>query len=160
MKEPLDFSTIDKSRRLRFHALLGAWQQCGGSIDILPTSVLERADALDRSLTVKLAPDGRMSIVECGPGFTLYGPGWHDTAVGRAFENQPDQRYASWVQDDYRRSIASGAPQFDFVDATVMVAPNRSRRLVYERLVLPWSGKAGERLASSFSVIRSTPPAT
>lgn len=157
-KESLDFSTIDQSRRLRFHVLLGAWRECGGFIETLPTSALARADALDRSLTVKLATDGRMSIAECGPGFTLYGPGWHDTAVGRPFDDQPDQRYASWVQSDYRRAVASFEPQFDFVDATV-VAPDRTRRLVYERLVLPWCGKGGERLASSFSVIRSSPSA-
>ncbi len=158
-KEPLDFSAIDRSRRMRFHALLGAWRQCSGSIETLPTALLERADVADRSLTVKLIPDGRMSIVESGPGFSLYGPSWHDTAVGRTLDEQPDQRYAAWIQDDYRRAIASGAPQFDYVDATVTVAPNRKRRLVYERLVLPWRGKAGERLASSFSVIRPTPSA-
>src|SRR5271168_5329109 len=51
-KERLDFATIDRSSRLRFHALLGAWRQCGGSIETLPTSVLEQSDALDRSMTV------------------------------------------------------------------------------------------------------------
>jgi hypothetical protein len=156
-KESLDFSMIDRSRRMRFDALLGAWKQCGGSIASLPTALFEQADVTDRSLTVKLIPDGRMSIVESGPGFSLYGSSWHEKAVGRMLDDQPDQRYAAWIQDDYLRAIASFAPQFDYIDATVAIAPNRRRRLVYERLVLPWRGEGGERLASSFSVLRAAP---
>jgi hypothetical protein len=159
-KEPLDFSAIDRSRRLRFHTLLGAWRQCGGAIETLPTALLQRADAADRSVTVKLVPDGRMAIVEYGPGFSLYGASWHENALGRTLDDQPDRRYGAWLQDDYRRAIDSFTPQFDYVDVTVAVTPDRKRRLVYERLVLPWRGKAGERLVSGFSVMRTTPSAS
>jgi len=150
VRQPLALSTIDHRKRLRFDKLLAAWRHCAGSIATLPTSLLEKADALDRSITVKLGASGRMSIVERGSGFGFYGPGWHSTAVGRPFDDQPDQKYAAWLRDDYLESIASATPRFDLVDATIAVAPNLRRRVVYERLILPWRAGGGDRLASGF----------
>jgi hypothetical protein len=157
VRQPLAMSTIDDNKRLRFHKLLAAWRNCSGSIAALPTSLLEKADALDRSITVKVGTDGGMSIVEHGSGFGFYGPGWHNTAVGRPFDDQPDQKYAAWLRDDYFEAVATGTPRFDMIDATIAVAPNLRRRVVYERLLLPWRSGRENRLASGFSIIRSTP---
>jgi len=156
-RRPLALSTIEGDKRLRFHKLLSAWRECEGSIAALPTSLLEKADALDRSITVKLGSSGRMSIVERGSGFGFYGLGWHSDAIGRPFEEQPDQNYAAWLRDDYLESIGTAAPRFDWVDATIAAAPDLRRRVVYERLILPWRTGSGDRLASGFSIIRSAP---
>jgi hypothetical protein len=128
---------IDDQRRSRFRALLGAWRQCDGRVDALPLPVLEQVGALDRSITVRLAGNGRMAIVARGAGFNFYGPGYDATAVGRIFDDQPDRRYAAWLRDTYMHAILSDEPQFDLVDATVDVAPGSRRHFTYERLILP-----------------------
>jgi hypothetical protein len=144
---------IEDAGRSRFHALLSAWRQCGGVVEALPVPVLKQVGALDRSITVRLAGNGRMAIVARGAGFDFYGPSYDARAVGRIFDDQPDRRYGEWLRDTYMHAILSDEPQFDLVDATIDVAPDRCRHFVYERLILPWRDGNGGRLASGFTVL-------
>lgn len=156
-KTPLDLATIEPTRRLRFHTLLNAWRECSGVVETLPAEILERADVVDRSVTIRLADDGRLWTLAVGVGLSVYGPRWNETAVGRPFDDQPDRRYAAWVHTDYLQAMVSSQPVFHFIDATVASEPNQRRRFVYERLILPWRTKGGDVLASSFSIRRPAP---
>src|SRR3546814_15271814 len=58
--------------------------------------------------------------------------------IGRPLEDQPDREYGAWIVPQYRSVVDTGQPRLDVVDATVKKPTGGTRKISYERLLLPW----------------------
>jgi hypothetical protein len=62
-------------------------------------------------------------------------------------EDIPDKEYGHWVAEFHRLVAVSGQPRYDQVIAELRIAQEKGqpqRKLVYERLLLPWRASSGE----------------
>ncbi len=58
--------------------------------------------------------------------------------IGRPIEDQPDKDYANWIVPQYRSVMESCQPRLDVINAEVQKQTGGTRKIAYERLLLPW----------------------
>jgi len=98
----------------------------------------------------------RLLFEHRGRAFTFYQPCWNLLAMGRDVEDQPDRVYGAHTARCYREAFAEDAPRFEAVDALIRTPGREVRRSRFDRLILPWRTKSGERVATGVSLIRAS----
>ncbi|MGD9830658.1 MAG: hypothetical protein AB7U66_18205, partial [Hyphomicrobiaceae bacterium] len=136
-----------------FVPLIEHWRARSGHFE--RTSFLERlvGPLQDRYLMIRL--DGRserLSFEEVGGGFPLLDRSWLDNFTGVRVEDQPDYYYARWVAESYRHAAKMPIPTVHDIDALVRRPKLGTKRLRYQRLILPFTREDGSTLmlGSSF----------
>lgn len=89
--------------------------------------------------------DGRLTIVDVGPGFESYGKTWQEHARGLPVEEQPDYDYGRWTKGMFHGVQQTRQPRLDEVDATIRRPHRNDRvRVRYQRLILPFTSARHE----------------
>jgi hypothetical protein len=149
--KPRDPATLARDADNPLRILSLKWRTSFGNFD---TSVISLA--FSHGLMPLLAISG-FDRHDSSPVFRFLGEGhrWASRdyqMAGGKIEDTPDKEYGHWVAEFHRSVAISGKPRFDLVEAATQIAQETGkprRRLVYERLLLPWRGPAGDVLITS-----------
>jgi hypothetical protein len=140
------------------HILLERWRNFNTNITLqelvneLPPLLRDRAIILEAS-----GRNSRLVIRHVGRGFRIFDPRWVARAPGQDIEDQPDFRYGLWAALSYRKSLQSGLPTIDDVDAIVDNPYTQTRnRGRYRRLIVPIARPDGSKLLLGCSTLDST----
>jgi hypothetical protein len=66
-----------------------------------------------------------------------------------------DRAYGGWVAESYARALAEGRLRLETCDATFRTGEAASIRARYDRVLIPWTAKSGDRLILGISIRRS-----
>jgi hypothetical protein len=100
-------------------------------------------------LLVRAAPEGGLRLLRGGGELAFCGAACLAVAPGAVLEDQPDRRFAARLAATLRRALIAGEPLLQRVEATLRPAPDRTLRVVYRRLVLPWRLPGGGQAATA-----------
>jgi hypothetical protein len=100
-------------------------------------------------LLVRAAPEGALRLLRGGGELAFCGATCLAVPPGAALEDQPDRRFAARLAATLRRALIAGEPLLQRVEATLRPAPDRTLRVVYRRLVLPWRLPGGGQAATA-----------
>lgn len=129
------------------------WRMTGGEFREDIPEFLVRCDLLDRSVIAQEGDDGQIVCEYIGADLNMYGDrdtAWQFEIIGRPVADQPDRNYGLYVEQTFREALQRNVPAFDHVDAVIRGA-DQAHRSRYDRLVLPWRGKSGQRVVTTLS---------
>jgi hypothetical protein len=151
--EPQDPTALMRDAGNPLRLLTQKWRTSFGNFD---SSVIDLA--FSSNLLPLLAITG-FDKPDSDPVFRFIGEGhrwatrkYQITSIGEKVEDTPDKEFGHWAAEYHRAAAASGRPRYDLVTAGLQIAQEAGkpqRTLVYERLLLPWRGLAGEVLITS-----------
>ena len=137
--------------------LLAVWGLAGGRAPQSVIELLRSFSLLDRASVVRNPPDSdRLVFEHHGDAHSFYSPYRNLAAIGRDFEEQPDQEFAAAVAGAYRAALGAREPRFEAVDAAPRTPGREFRRSRYDRLILPWQAATGDRFVTSLWTLRTS----
>jgi hypothetical protein len=142
----------------RADPIVRLWQRTRGRLSDDLVYALRQANLLDRSVIARPnAAASRLIIEHFGCGFTgMMEPCKSLALVGRELgAGDYDQRYGAWVSETYARALSERRLHLASIDATFQVSADRSIRARYDRALIPWMDRSGERLILGISINRS-----
>lgn len=144
----------DAKRISALAELSARWQELSGPDRYRELEGLLRRAVGSRYVFVqKENSSGRLVFREFGDGLFDHIKPWRVGAVGQPIDQLPDRHYGRWVAESYVRTLASGRPHVDDVDAIVNW-PHRGRsRLRYKRLIVPLDLASDQQLLLGGSIV-------
>jgi hypothetical protein len=87
----------------------------------------------------------RLVIEHWGAKRDLFGSEWVRTAPHRDIEEQPNAGLARWCAGLIRSSLSHGEARLDCVEVEIQTEDGKLKGKRYDRLLLPFSGRDGEK---------------
>jgi hypothetical protein len=100
------------------------------------------------------ASSSRMLFEHFGAAITIMRPCDTLVLVGRDIEEMYDRDYGHWATASYRETMLTGKPRLESMCADIRTPSAGTIRARYDRLLLPWYSRSGDRLALCISLIR------
>ena len=108
--------------------------------------------------------DGRFTIVEvlggkdmiirhAGRGYEVYKPSYLNVAAGTRYEDDPDLSYGKWIAYTHFEAIRGGRPVVEQVDALIKVPRQTTKRVRYQRILMPFKTSTGRQYLATASIL-------
>ena len=110
------------------------------------------AISIPQEFSARIHPH-RAELFEIGDGYPLPAASLGRN-IGGSVHEQRDQAYGAWVTECLLAAVHEDEPRLEMVEATLCPPDGKPLRVRYERLLLPWSSRAG-RIVTSASVTRT-----
>ncbi len=143
-----DISSVFDDEDNIFRPLAQKWRASFGNFDssIIPLAL--RHQFLPRLAVIGVSPREAEPIFRfIGQAHSWIGQNYHLAGIGEKVAYQPDHEYGQWVSQFYKSVAATGQPRYDVVTALLHYENEQGRperRVVYERLLLPWKTPSAE----------------
>lgn len=158
--ESLALERVKEGRRLAFRKSLDAWVRARGRLT--NRQLNNENGKVDNNRTLlRVQPDGRLMSYAVSDLIRAYLPCQRMNMLGQEVENQPDRFYGESLALSYRDLWLDEEPPPRFQEVETVVdsaAEGKSIRVGYERLLLPWHSRGGDRWISSEPVLRFRHP--
>ena len=149
-QQPLSLARLEQDRRLAtLRQRYIQWCRAKARLaDVEAASLI----AIPQEFSIR-AHSGQAELFEIGEGFPLPSASLGRT-IGGFVHQQHDKAYGAWVSECLLAVAHEDEPCLEIVEATLCPPDRRALRIRYERLLLPWSSRAG-RVVTSASVTRT-----
>ena len=143
-----DLNDLFENEQNVFRPIAQKWRMSFANFDSTIISLAARHQLLPRLAIIGISPRVQDPVFRfIGHGHGWVGKNYHLLGVGERVSDQPDKEYGEWVSQFYKSVATTGQPHYDVVNAAVHreVEEGRpQRRVVYERLLLPWKTPSAE----------------
>jgi hypothetical protein len=126
--------------------LLHVWNDTAGQWTPERHADLSKAVPLNDTVVVR-SPRGTDRVVNnyWGANFNNLGLRWPGVAQGKDVEDHPFPQLGKWSAFQYRRTLAGREPYLQAVDLALSRAGSTILNISYNRLMLPWNDRSGDR---------------
>ncbi|WP_341915700.1 hypothetical protein [Ferrovibrio terrae] len=135
-------------------SLFEVWRFEGGQYSEPVRRYLQNSGLIDRTVVIEQRAE-ELYVNASGNGFTIYDNFQMKHVTGHRISDQPDRAYGAWVESSYRSCYESGIPALEDVDAIIEEPDHDPRRRRYQRMILPWQNKDGERILTGSSLLNA-----
>jgi hypothetical protein len=136
-----------------FRPLAQKWRVAFGQYDPTVLHFAVGHEVLPLLAIVGVAAKGQEPVFRfLGPGHNWAGKDHEVNAIGMPVGNLPDREYGAWAVEFFRSVAVSGQPRYDMVSAAMRYQTEPGvpqRRVLYERLLLPWRASSNEVFVTS-----------
>jgi hypothetical protein len=137
------------------HPLLKIWKQERGDLsrELLRTMV---SGALLRRIILMRRParSSKILVEHFGAAITIMRPCEALSLSGRLMEDMYDREYGSWIMPAYAATLSAEELRLESMLADIHVTDGTTIRARYDRLLLPWHNKCGDRFVLCASLLR------
>ena len=139
--------------------ILRLWRKTRGELTKDVDKTLIACRLLDRTVLVRQPfRSSRLITQHFGGGIRVMRPCDALLIVGRDFdEHHTDREYGPWVSKSYAETLWSRQIRIESVRATVRTSTGATLRARYDRVLIPWRWRDGDRLAMALSLQREVP---
>lgn len=141
--------------------IMRLWQETSGELTEEVHSIVVASPLCHRMILVRQPPhSSRLITQHVGSGIRILLPCESFLAIGRDFdEHHPDREYAAWVAEAYAETLRSRRLRVESVRALVRTSAATTLRTRYDRVLIPWSSRAGDLFTMAISIQREVPVA-
>jgi hypothetical protein len=136
------------------HLLASGWSALRGVLDEEVLDSVLRLDLPCNVATLRRCPEEGSLLVERS---RIVEAPWKSAWMRRLdhydLRDHPDRRYSAWLVRTYDDVLLTKQPRLERVDALLRCPEFGTRSFRYDRLVLPWRRRSGERVATLCSVV-------
>lgn len=137
------------------HPLLKLWKRERGEL----TPKLQRAllsNPPQRIVLVRQPPrSSRIVIEHFGAAINMMRPCQALALVGRDVEDMYDRDFGRWTMQGYYEALSSGKARLESMLADIRDPAQITIRARYDRVLLPWSSRGGDKFGLCISLLRN-----
>ena len=136
--------------------LLKLWKREQGELSAALQRVIVSGAVLRRIILMRQpARSSRVIIDHFGPAITIMRPCEALSLVGREVNDMYDREYGNWAIPGYMETLRTGRLRLESMLADIRATDATTIRARYDRLLLPWQGKSGDKFVLCASLLRN-----